>query len=278
VKLKWDSDIMRFKLRSMMALVALAALLTVGGVLLVRHGSEAAHLHQCRMNLQQLALGLISYGSVHGSFPAGTAPNARLRPEKRLSWLVVAWRFIERWGWLFSMTEAWDSEANRITRGQGVGGGPRAMGRVAGLCCPAAAGSSEDHMPGWTWYVGIAGVGTDAPTLPEGHPRAGIFGYDRQTPLGAIKDGASNTLAIAETGLDNGPWTAGGEATVRGLDPSRLPYIGEGRQFGGLHRDGVMVAMADGSVRFLRETMEPRVFGALATVAGGELLPEGWQR
>ena len=34
---------------------------------------------------------------------------------------------------------------------------------------------------------------------------------------------------------------------VRGLDPSRQPYVGRGLQFGGTHRGGVMVAFADGS-------------------------------
>ena len=133
-------------------------------------------------------------------------------------------------------------------------------------------------MPGWTWYVGIAGVGADAPALPEGDPRCGVFGYERRTPPGGIKDGASNTLLLAETGLDNGPWTAGGTATVRGLLADRRPYVGRGCQFGGLHRGGVMVAMADGSVRFLRESIEPRVFEALSTVAGGETLPRVWDR
>jgi hypothetical protein len=37
-----------------------------------------------------------------------------------------------------------------------------------------------------------------------------------------------------------------------------------------------MVAMADGSVRFLNDTIDPTVFEALATVAGGEPLPAGW--
>ena len=107
--------------------------------------------------------------------------------------------------------------------------------------------------------------------------RTAAGGY-QAAPPGAIKDGAANTLLLAETGLDNGPWTAGGAATVRGLNPSRQPYIGRGCQFGGLHREGVMVAMADGPVRYLHETIEPRVFEALSTVAGGETLPALWDR
>ena len=85
-------------------------------------------------------------------------------------------------------------------------------------------------------------------------------------------------MTIAETTFANGPWTAGGPATVRGLDSRRQPYIGRGRQFGKAHRGGAMVAFADGSVRFVKESINPRVFEALSTIAGGEQLPPGWDR
>ncbi len=39
-----------------------------------------------------------------------------------------------------------------------------------------------------------------------------------------------------------------------------------------------MVAFADGSVRFLPETIAPSILEALATVAGGEALTAGWGR
>jgi hypothetical protein len=37
-----------------------------------------------------------------------------------------------------------------------------------------------------------------------------------------------------------------------------------------------MVAFADGSVRFLRETIDPGAFEGLSTIAGGEVLSGGW--
>jgi len=54
------------------------------------------------------------------------------------------------------------------------------------------------------------------------------------------------------------------------------PQIGRGRPFGGYHPGGANVAFADGSIKFLRETIDPKVFEALSTVAGGERLPDGW--
>jgi hypothetical protein len=57
---------------------------------------------------------------------------------------------------------------------------------------------------------------------------------------------------------------------VRGLNPARTPYVGPKRQFGGLHTGGAWVAMADGSLRKVSESVDPKVFEALSTMAGGE--------
>ena len=124
-----------------------------------------------------------------------------------------------------------------------------------------------------TPYIGIAGVGIDAPSLPKSNTRSGVFGYDRQTTLADIKDGPATSMMIAESGRMNGPWLQGGPATVRGLDTANMPYIGFGRQFGGRHPACVLIAFADGSVRAVDERINPRVFEALSTIAGGESLP-----
>jgi prepilin-type processing-associated H-X9-DG protein len=80
-------------------------------------------------------------------------------------------------------------------------------------------------------------------------------------------------MAVAETGRALGPWTAGGPPTIRGLDPSDRPYIGQDRQFGGTHPGGSMVLFVDGSVRFVKSSIDPRVFEAMSTIAGGEAVP-----
>jgi prepilin-type processing-associated H-X9-DG protein len=58
--------------------------------------------------------------------------------------------------------------------------------------------------------------------------------------------------------------------SCRGLDPERPPYLGANQQFGGLHPGGVNVAFADGTVRFLKESIHPQTLEAFATMAGGE--------
>ena len=85
-------------------------------------------------------------------------------------------------------------------------------------------------------------------------------------------------MMLAETTFANGPWTAAGPATMRGLDTKRQPYIGAGRQFGGAHSAGALVAFADGSVRFLPDRIDPNILEAIATIAGSEALAGTWDR
>ncbi|WP_165235970.1 DUF1559 family PulG-like putative transporter [Aquisphaera insulae] len=267
----------RFTIRRMMLLVAGAAL-AAGSVLLLQRSSEAAHDETCRQNLRGLSLAFANYASAEGSFPTGTIANDQLPPERRLSWLVSIWAFLDQWTWMLNRALSWDSTENRVTRGHGIEEGPVAVGRLPALACPAAAGGSREHMPGWTWYVGIGGLGLDAPELPVGHPRAGILGYDRRARPADVTDGLANTLLVVETDRNNGPWTAGGPPTLRGLDPGDQPYLGRDHQFGGLHRGVANALFADGSVRPVRETIDPKVFEALSTAAGGESLPASWER
>ena len=85
-------------------------------------------------------------------------------------------------------------------------------------------------------------------------------------------------MILIETAQGQAPWSAGGPSSVRGVDPAARPYLGPGRPFGGYHPGGANAAMADGSVRFVRDSVDPRAFEALSTIAGGEAVPPGWDR
>ncbi|HMP60535.1 MAG TPA: DUF1559 domain-containing protein, partial [Gemmatales bacterium] len=143
-------------------------------------------------------------------------------------------------------------------------GGGRLYTRVSGVDAHLAV----------TQFVGMAGVGPDAPYSPANHPLAGVFGYDRQTRLEDIRDGASTTIMLIQVDGDTtGPWIAGGGATVRGTSPNCDRDVGVRGGFrspnhGG--KEGVWVVMADGSVRFLSRSISPNVFKALCTLAGGD--------
>jgi hypothetical protein len=127
----------------------------------------------------------------------------------------------------------------------------------------------------------MAGLGKDAALVPSSDPKAGIFGYNRKTKFADVTDGHSTTIMVIETNFENGPWGAGGFSTVRGIDLEGSAYLGTAGQFGSLHRTQDSLpfivypecsncAYVDGSVRYLVKTIDPQVFEALATMAGGE--------
>ena len=125
-----------------------------------------------------------------------------------------------------------------------------------------------------THFVGMAGVGPDAPYYDKSDPRAGIFGFDRQTTVADIRDGVSNTIFVIQTDPNMaGPWIAGGGATVRGTSEQGDRDVGiPGRFVSPSHggQDGVLVMMADGTVRFLSKGISPEVFRSLCTMAGND--------
>lgn len=275
----------RMTIKLWMIAIAVTAVLTTG-VVSIAGAREAANRARCAGNLRQLALALHNYHSVHSSFPPGTIGDGTLPPDRRLGWTVTVVAFLfQGLDLIFDRMSGWESAANLrpLFRHSNTDGDPppyttSAMDSGGILQCPSHPMPASAEAPAPSGYVAISGLGTDAAVLPSGHPRAGFFGYDRATRFDEIKDGASSTMMLAETTLARGSWTAGGPATLRGLDPSQQPYIGRDRQFGGTHRGGVNIAFADGSVRFIVETIDPKVFEALSTVAGGEPLPPEWDR
>jgi prepilin-type processing-associated H-X9-DG protein len=263
------------------AIFLVAVVVSVGSVTFALR-EDARAISQCHDNLATLGLGLTDYHVGFDTFPCGTVVNAELAPHKRLSWLTVMMNWLEQ-GLQLKMdtTKAWDAAENRTplflhtsTTGEPAPYTTRADA-VPVLICPAHSHEASSTGPRASDYVGVAGLGKDAATLPLTHSRAGVFGYNRATRLQDITDGASETLMIAETAKPQGPWTAGGRSTVRGLDRDRPPYLGKSGQFGGNHHGGAMVVFADGSVRMIRETIDPAVFESLSTIAGGEEIKPG---
>lgn len=267
------------------AIVA-AMLLLCAGLLFpaVQKVREAAARMNCAGHFAWRGLSLHNYANLNGgSFPAGTLAHPDLPPEQRLSWCVPTLPFCEE----DNVFKQFD-----LTRGAGdPANAAPVSSRFRWAVCPSS-GEYDWNAREWkslaplTHYVGVAGVGADAAELPLKHPRAGVFGYDRRTALpDGFPDGISNTLLLIETANSPGHWAYGGRATVRAFE-SEPAYIGPGRAFGGFHNGGLVlvgerthacnVAMADGSQRAIRSTIDAAVLEALATVGGKEELPTEW--
>ncbi len=243
------------------AIAALAALLLWS----VERSRQAALRSQCLKNLQLVGRKIDSYTKSHKAYPSGTLPDASIPPNRRQGWGVLVYALVEEGCSgcpAIDITQPWDHPSVRVD----------ALFRSAPMCCPSGPKRTLAVPLVPASYVGIAGLGPDAPGLPTRHPRAGLFGDDRRVTPADVADGLANTMMVVDTAAPSGPWFAGGRATVRGVDPASRPQIGRGRPFGGVHGEGAVVLMADGSVRWERRVGSPAVFEAESTIAGGEVV------
>ncbi len=201
---------------------------------------EAARRSQCINNLKQIGLAMHNFHDVNGSFPAAAITDKAGKPL--LSWRVAILPFIEQQALYnqFHLDEPWDSEHNKKL----ITTIPRTY------MCPS--GSAELFREGKTPYLAPRG---DSAMFP------GLKG----TKLQEITDGTSNTILIVE-GNDEAavPWTKPDDWEV-GAAPSLKALAGH-------HPGGINVLFGDGSVRFLRETIDAKMIKALFTRNGGEVI------
>jgi prepilin-type processing-associated H-X9-DG protein len=253
-----------------MLLGVLVSAVTVAGlgIILVQRLNTYRDRVECANHLRSIGEAVNAYCDNHlDTFPAGTVAAPGLVPTQRLSWLAAILPYLDQtrtgarpWQDLanrLDLSLPWDDPANQADRV-----------RMLTYLCRAAPAAHVSVPPGLTTYVGLAGVDPNAATLPKTNPRVGFFGYDRTITRADLLAGSSYTMMAIETGQDNGPWAAGGPATVRGVDPDESYYLGPGRPFGGLHSGGTNVLWADNSVRFLSDSSPPEEFRAQATLRG----------
>jgi prepilin-type N-terminal cleavage/methylation domain-containing protein len=93
---------------------------------------------------------------------------------------------------------------------------------------------------------------------------AGALEGNGLTRLTDIRDGAAQTIMLGESGNRAAAWVSPATAAA-----AREVFPG-GRPGNAPHLAGFHVAFCDGAARFLPWTMNPRVFAALCTRAGGE--------
>ncbi len=265
-----------------------AMILGLGGVivgivsflsLLVVRGTVESQRTVCANNLRQIALGSLFYQQEHaGRYPRGShrpeGALGELPEEKRLSWLMTLLPYLDHdyksKGQLpeelaamrqvgprglaelyrrFDQAQPWDADVNA--------GAINTTVRL--FLCPASPHFDPVHHPALTSYAGMAGLGLEAPFFPLNNPAAGLFGYDRVVSQNELVRGTSYTLMATETTSDNGAWAAA-QVTLRGVDITQTPLLGEGRPFGGCHPGGANLLFADGHVTFFNAGAQPERF------------------
>lgn len=230
----------------------------------VQQAREAARRSQSKNNLKQIGLALHNYYDGRNSFPPGTHPNPKLKPEERLSWMISLLPYIEQVSIFdkIDFEKGWKDKANAASLQTAI---PIFHNPSQSSVLPVD-GYATTH------YVGMAGIGKDAPTLPIADKRVGFFGYDRKTTFADVTDGTSNTVIVTDGTKEFGPWAQGGNATLRSL--TAKPYINGPDGIGSPHVGGMNALLGDGSVRFISQEIDPTVMEGLITIHGGETLSD----
>lgn len=259
-----------------MILGGLGCLEGIGWGLLLLFGVLESYNAQadCANNQRQIGQGLQQYQLSHQeTFPPATIPNPMLKPEERLSWLVALLPYLNRkaaprttnWQTLVDSIDPkldWENPAHQWARSSNINL----------FLCRGYPDNADRAIPGLTDYVGFAGVGRDAASLPRDDVRAGFFGYDRTVTLSQLKrKGLAETLIVTETTQNNGPWIAGGPPTIRSIFVEDAPLIGRDRPFGGCHfnfrgQPGLNTLWLDGSVRYLAGSMPAQLLAEHAQI------------
>jgi Protein of unknown function (DUF1559)/BlaR1 peptidase M56 len=235
-KVERDGRIVRLRASANRELVA-----TVKNIVApsVQASRSAARRTQSMNNLRQLALAIHNYAAAHDNkFP----PAVVIGPDGKTphSWRVELLPYLEQDALYnrYKMDEPWDSPANREVLNA----------RPALFAFPGADINATDAC-----YFVLRGPQT-------------IFAKDGQgMSFNEISDGLSNTILFVEAKRSI-PWTKPEDIPAEPGKP--VPKLG-GFQ---IESAGFNAAIADGSVRFIKDSINPDMLRALSTRAGGEVI------
>jgi prepilin-type processing-associated H-X9-DG protein len=229
---------------------ALGVVLACGGILAalllpaVQASREAARRSQCCNNLRQIALAMHNYHDTYKCFPPAVIADKNGRPMR--SWRVAILPFLEQSPLhdRYNSNEPWDSPSNR-TLGSAMPPTYR---------CPSEAGAGSME----TNYVMIVGKGTAG-----GLPNEAVSFAD-------ITDGTSNTILIVEVTGSGIHWMEPRDLSLE--DIARGINDGSGKCISSNHPGGANIALCDGSVRFLSQTIDPVVLRSLILRSDGAVM------
>jgi prepilin-type N-terminal cleavage/methylation domain-containing protein len=294
-----------FTLIELLVVIAIIAVLIALLLPAVQQAREAARRTQCKNNLKQIGLALHNYHDVHRLFPPGwIAVNTAGRPSAHegtsgVGWGAMILPFMEQknvYELFNSRLPLTDSANAAFLRSQ-----------IPSYKCPSdpqpnffsireeGGGPILTELP-IANYIGCFGPENlddcelspgNLPVMSDGTCKgSGIFYHNSNVRIAAITDGTTNTLMTGErrTRIDLGWYTSwpgmiaeGEEAFQRVCGSAdHVPNAPERHfdDFSSHHTGGAQFCLGDGSVRFISENIDKRVYQSLATIQGGEVVGE----
>lgn len=288
--------------RKAFTLVELLVVIAIIGILIalllpaVQAAREAARKTHCKNNLRQIGLALHNYEFTTCRFPPGVLGTSGSTSNNQLlhTWQAMILPYLEQNNLeeQYDYNYRFDHPANADAVRQ----------PVSVYLCPSQRDELVNNQYAPSHFAANAGTDPGADN--------GLLFPMSATGFRDVTDGTSNTIAAGEIAFEIGGWARGAvnsgggggggggsgggtgqgfaRAVVRwwkaapncampGMNPPETPCSGSVErqfQFSSLHSGGAHFVLADGSTRFISETIEVDVYRSLLTRSGGEVVGE----
>ncbi|MDR3638656.1 MAG: DUF1559 domain-containing protein [Isosphaeraceae bacterium] len=288
-----------FTLIELLVVIAIIAVLIALLLPAVQSARESARRCQCVNNLLQLSISLQNYETAHEVLPPGVVndkgPIQNTPKGYHFGWLVQILPYVEQ----KSLYNHFDK---RVSLYDSLNSSVRGIG-VRTFVCPSDPGANTSS--GAPARGSYAACYNDT-EVPVDTTNNGVFFLNSHLRSEDIPDGRSYTLFLGEKKIDTTDlgWASGTSASLRNaanppnnggvslsitvtVPPngdegsvegatasSTAAGAGVNGSFNSLHPGGINAAFGDGSVRFLKNSINPKVFRLLASRADGDLLSD----
>ena len=257
--------------RRAFSLIELLVVLAIVGILIglllpaIQKVREAARRTQCQNNLRRIAIALHAYHNSWETFPPG---GIEWRPygnttNRQLAWSAFILPYLDEENLYraLDLTTPFDSPENASA----------AAAVLAVYLCPSK--PRPEYRFDGRGVIDYGGIFGQA-IIGQNNPPNGTLMFDAPIRLSMILDGPSHTLMVSEdTQRDDAQWINAMNLFDVAGPINQGPVIDP--DIHSLHPGGANGLFGDGSVRFLRETMDLLTLAAIVTRAGGEVVDDG---